>query len=384
MEGPRAAKIGELQSVIDLINLVFRLNNGMKPTMGEEFPLLLCEDNLDNVRVMVDGDRPISDINYYKSEILVQGFPIKAASIGAVCTHPDYRGKNLASTILDDVEERIGKEGTDIMLVSGARGLYLRRGCTIVGGFKCANILPGLRYNNEVELIEYDEKYLEDMAKLYSLESTRFVRSLYEFKNTLRGQTVTWWKHSYKVFLLKLENRIKGYAVVDIITDDNITGSIVEYGGDRNLVSSALGGIINMCGLSSLKVTYHISDPIDSYLQDMGAEIENTSQLGTVKIINYVSMMKKLKPYFAQYITREMSESLEFAQEGCIFIIRVLGEELRVEGMNAICSLIFGKGPKENSNDELVVKLNEKPLMKAFIDAVFPLPFPWAGNINFI
>ena len=65
MEGPRATKPEEVQPVIDLVNLVFRTGNHWKPTMGIEFPLLLCEENRDNMRIITENGQPVSDINYY-------------------------------------------------------------------------------------------------------------------------------------------------------------------------------------------------------------------------------------------------------------------------------------------------------------------------------
>jgi len=56
MEGPRAAKSNELFQVIQLINNVFRVSENFPSTMDKEFPLLLCEDNIDNIRIVVDKD----------------------------------------------------------------------------------------------------------------------------------------------------------------------------------------------------------------------------------------------------------------------------------------------------------------------------------------
>lgn len=384
MEGPRAARLDELQHVIGLINLVFRTSNNLKPTMGDEFPLLLCRDNLDNMRVIVDDGKPVSDINYYETNIHIEGSAIKAASIGAVCTHPEYRGRNLASSILDDVESRLKKDGTDVMLVSGYRGLYLRRGCTIVGGFRCSTLKNFENSCFNGELVEYEKKYLPVMARIYNQESTRFKRSLYEFENILRGSTVNWSNYSYKVYLIKINGIFTSYIILQNWNGETRTGNLVEYAGDRKDICSALKSAAEISKLSELTVYASKYDLINSLLGGMGAEVKDCHQLGTVKIINFASLMNKLGPYFAQYLPRDINESLSFSEDKDTYTINILGEELKIEGQNDLNHLIFGDCDEGKMGDELIKTINSKPHIKQFIDSVFPLPFPWAANLNYI
>lgn len=384
MEGPRAANLNELQSVIDLINLVFRAHRNYPPTMGEEFPLLLCEDNLDNMRVFVDEGMPVSDINYYKTDVYIQGSVIKAASIGAVCTHPDYRGRNLASRLLDDIEDRLKKDGTDLMLVSGDRGLYLRRGCTVVGGFVYSELNNFGKNYFGLELMEYDKEYLPVMARIYNEESTRFHRSFYEFENILRGSTVSWGRFTYKVYLIKNKGNITGYIILQISNGTTRTGELVEFAGDRKDVCDALISAAKMLDLSSIDIYSSIYDPINLYLKEMGADMKDSRQLGTVKIINFTSFMDRLRPYFAQYLPRDIYNTLEFAEIEGTFIIRVSGEELKVQGQGDCNHIIFGNPEGGKMEDSLIETVNGKPHVKQFIDSVFPLPFPWAANLNYI
>lgn len=384
MEGPRAARICELQMVIDLINLIFRINNNMAPTMEEEFPLLLCKDNIDNIRVIVDNGKPVSDINYYKTNIHIEGSIIKAASIGAVCTHPDCRGRNLATSILDDVEERLKDDGIDIMLVSGDRGLYLRRGCTIVGGFVRSTLNNFENNFFKGKLVEYDKKYLPVMARIYSQESTRFHRSLYEFENILRGSTVSWSKYTYKIYLISNNGRMTGYIIVQCRDGKTRTGSLIEYAGDRKDICSALMSASKTLDLSEMAVYASKYDPINAMLEEMGAKVENFHQQGTVKIINYTSFMDRLRPYFAQYLPHDIDEALRFSEDRDTYKINVLGEEIAIEGQNALNYIIFGETEEGKIGDELVKAINNKPHVKQFIDSVFPLPFPWTANLNYI
>ena len=70
--------------------------------MKEWFPLIFNRNNLDNMRVMADGDRLVAHVGIYQSGISIYGDRLQTGSIGAVCTHPDYRGKGLATVLFAD------------------------------------------------------------------------------------------------------------------------------------------------------------------------------------------------------------------------------------------------------------------------------------------
>lgn len=140
MQGPRASKKAEYESVLTLINQVFRINNNFAPTMSTEYPLLLCYENMDNMRIILEDDQPVSTVSYCTTNMIIEGATLKAASVGSVCTHPGYRGRNYATQLMDDVEARMKDNGVEVMLVSGDRDLYLRRGCVTVGGFYKAQL----------------------------------------------------------------------------------------------------------------------------------------------------------------------------------------------------------------------------------------------------
>ena len=117
----------EYDSAIELINNVFRISDGFKPTMHIEFPYLLSEDNKENMIIMKSNDEVISIASYLKREIIIEDSNIEVASIGAVCTGEGYRKEGLSSKILDKVEEKMRDDNVELALVSGIRTLYSRR-----------------------------------------------------------------------------------------------------------------------------------------------------------------------------------------------------------------------------------------------------------------
>lgn len=72
MEGPRACKKEEFKDAINLINQIFRISQGHSPTMAEEFPHLLNEGNLENMRVIGEDGKVVSIVNYYITTVLIE------------------------------------------------------------------------------------------------------------------------------------------------------------------------------------------------------------------------------------------------------------------------------------------------------------------------
>ena len=72
----------EYESVISLINRIFREDRGFASTMQLEYPLLLCHENMDNMRIIREDGRPVSTVSYYTSDIIMEGASWKAATTG--------------------------------------------------------------------------------------------------------------------------------------------------------------------------------------------------------------------------------------------------------------------------------------------------------------
>ena len=87
MEGPRGTKKEEFDQVLKLANYVFRQSNNL-PDMEKWYPLLFNDDNLENMRIILEDNRPVSLIGISEAEITVYGCRTKIGSIGSVCTYP--------------------------------------------------------------------------------------------------------------------------------------------------------------------------------------------------------------------------------------------------------------------------------------------------------
>ncbi|SHH88473.1 Acetyltransferase (GNAT) domain-containing protein [Clostridium collagenovorans DSM 3089] len=372
MEGPRGAKKSEFPKVIDLINKVFRTDRGHNPTMKEEFPILLVEENIDNIRVIVEDGVPVSDVNFVQRQILIENASIEVASIGAVCTHPDHRGKGYSSLILDDVEKKMYEDGVDMLLVSGTRSLYARRGCTQTKNFMKYTIEPK-NIEMDLELREYNSSYLEDIMPMYNSAATRFYRSREDFEKLIESAVMPWGPFTYKRYVIFRENKLIGYVFMRIIEVNEKFGQVIECFGESEDIFKILS---NLGKDLKLKNVFYMVNKEDkkNHLKSY-SKCEEFFQEGTVKVINFTKLMKNLSPYFKQYLNSAEMKELKFYEENNEYIIEFKNEILKIKDIVILNKLLF-EGTSA-VNDALS---NE---FKHVLDMIFPMPFPWVANLNY-
>jgi hypothetical protein len=218
------------------------------------------------------------------------------------------------------------------------------------------------------------------MVNIYSKESTRYYRTMHEFKMLLKGATTNWAYLTYKVFLIKQGGKAVGYIVLEIINEENIRAEVVEFAGDREKVFKALQNIVSICKLNTMGVVYPFNDPIMSIAEKNKIQISKVNNSGTIKILDFTSLMNKLLPYFKQHVDKNIADNIQFIEEdyeGNKYIFKIENEVLCINDLEKLTKLVFG--------DVIGVglELGNKPLIKEFIESVFPMPFVWAGSMNY-
>ncbi|MCC0670770.1 GNAT family N-acetyltransferase [Clostridioides sp. ES-S-0145-01] len=378
---PRSAKVEEFDKVTGLINYVFRISRNYKPTMVEEFPLLLNKDNIENMIIISENEKVVSDVNYLVQDVSIQGNKLKVAAIGGVCTHPDYEKKGYSSKILDKAEEKMFSDGVDVLIISGTRSLYSRRNCSVVKSFYKYTIKPE---NIEIpyEIVEFDETNfekdadLDKMIELYNQNSTRFIRTRDEFKKLLHAATIAWGPIDYKKVFIKENSNIIGYLIIRTIKKEgSIIGEVVEIGVNNINVENILKYVTNKFGLEYLDYKVHVRNLKDQ----LGCnELKSLDyQQGTIKIINYSKLCDNLKGYFNQYVDSELLEHIEFKQVENKYIIKYKEEELMIESLDKLNKLFFERNEEQYNEFKHLKKIYE------FTTKVFPIDFPWTANLNY-
>ncbi len=127
-EGPRLVRREELDDLADLAAVSF--GGVVRPRRGRRRRRV--EARSGSYVIARDG-KPVSHIRVVYNVLSLNGCRLKIASIGGVCTHPDYRGQGIASTLLDHCVQVAADAGASLLLISGERGLYRRAGVAGLG-----------------------------------------------------------------------------------------------------------------------------------------------------------------------------------------------------------------------------------------------------------
>nr|WP_281168336.1 GNAT family N-acetyltransferase [Psychrilyobacter atlanticus] len=363
----RGTEKNEVEEVIDLINCVFRTGRGDLPhTMEKEFPLLLLSENRENMRIIKDDKDIISIVNFLPQKILIEGIPISAGSIGAVCTHPNYRGRGYSSKVLKDVENRMKEIGVNLCLISSTRSLYKNWGASEVKNcrrYKISAGLPTLKFI----VREYREEDILPIKKIYNSQGTRYLRLGRDFETLIDSGTFPFGNTSYKRYVLEDKDGLRGYIILKKIPERIV---VKEAVGDKSEIFDALALLGNQLGVD--KIDYILPH---GEVAPAGYRGEEEYLSGVLKIVDFVGLMEELKPYFKQYCIDEEIEKLQVMEKNGKYQLSLGSEKLEIQSHRELLELIFEKKEDKKSIDG--GKLDE------LIDTVFPLPFPWTENLNY-
>lgn len=158
-------------------------------SMFEEFPTLFSPENCGNIRVVRDGDKIVSAIAFTVRPTSVYGSEVVVASLGAVCTYEEYRGRGLATHLLEDSYRVAREAGADVMLISGTRGMYERAGC-VLGPMNLDYTVPAERAQRcecigDISVRETTDDDIDDLVAVHRTEPVRFVRTERDWKGFL-------------------------------------------------------------------------------------------------------------------------------------------------------------------------------------------------------
>lgn len=383
MEGPRGTRKEEFGQVLKLVNCVFRQSSNQPPNMGEYYSLLFNHDNLDNLRIIAEDSKPVSHIGISESEITVYGCRTKIGSIGSVCTYPEYRGKALATRLLEDCIRKLNENEVDIMLVSGGRGLYKRAGCVEAGRVHHLRISqddPGKLARQDIKLLPYEERNLADIVAIYQKEPVRFCRCLKDFKRVLGSGAAA--DRKAEILMVYLADKCLGYLVVQVPIEakegEKKVASVVEYAGVRTAIADTIGPLFNRYDIqeTSFHLPFHDLEFIYILKQKgLKSTIENIP--GTIKIINFPRLMERFRPYIAERLGKKQSDRITFTQEDDRFAFCFDQEQFGVDGRSLV-QIVFGACVGQQK--ETIPSKGE--ISRVLMD-IFPLPFPWPG-LNFV
>jgi GNAT superfamily N-acetyltransferase len=188
-DGPRACGPYELAPDLDLINLVFRTQAAAgpprAPSMGWDYSRVYNQHNLENVRIVCHGSRPVASVGIYPTRVQTAHGTIGVGGINAVGTHPEYRRLGLATLTMQDAAARMREIGMHVGLLStGITNWYRKLGWERAGRqrtftFDRRNVtsLPAPADLEDLEVTDDWQPHLDELCALRNASGVGAVRT---------------------------------------------------------------------------------------------------------------------------------------------------------------------------------------------------------------
>jgi GNAT superfamily N-acetyltransferase len=322
------------------------------------------------VQVLSHRGVPVSQIGIYHSQVNLYGCPLRIASIGGVCTHPDYRGLGLATRLLETCVHKLVAEGARLMLVSGARNLYTRLGCVAAQDFEAIVLKPTFPKGAIDSQPAYSPAYSPATfgkvfslrpataadaslcARLYQSEAVHFVRRVEEFAEHFsrleefpraedwvvesQGQPLAYmflgvpWEHwTFPTFPKGAIEPIPPLFPPPMGGGWGGGGQVgvrevVEYAGSRTALVAGLAQAVVQSKLAELRLLIPRQDvDLLQLLRVHAVTGDATPLIGhTMRVVNFPRLMSDLRPYVKARLTQDQRRGLRFEQEGdrCVIV----------------------------------------------------------------
>lgn len=328
--------------------------------------------------------RPVSQIDTFHGRIKMYDGCIRAGSIGGVCTHPEYRGRGLASRLLEYSAQQLANEGAGLLLISGARSIYTRRGNVPHGRFINFSILPapaGPRRLTPADLVIRKATPADALIcnKLYQAEPVHFVRQRSDFSAALKDPSRNTYVFADQ-WIIERSGQAMAYLFLGSPWSAELGAGIRhvgEYAGSRLSLVEALDLIVTAGNVRELSWQVAWQDvELIHLLQNEGFKGAVTSLRGhTLRIMNFPGLMKDLRPILRARLDANLLRGLRFEQSGPPLggngtdryaIVRG-SERLELDGAE-MTRLVMGSpdGPAE--------AISPSGALAEVISALFPLP----------
>jgi predicted N-acetyltransferase YhbS len=364
---PRLSRREEVSELSDLLCKVFGFDQYYDRatfTRG-----LLRPVHLRGGVIVAEDGRPVSHIFHAIDPVSVYGCSFRVASLGGVCTHPDYRNRGHAGRILEESLARMTANRARVVIVSGDRSLYRRNHCVPVGDVLEARIfrdaLPPARPGLAIRRFAVDD--WPSLSPINQAEPVRFARSAGFFSTCC-----FWWDISQpEVWVIADQERPLAYLSLHRPWRDESkhTRTVGDYAGCRAAVLDALPLIVEADNLQEIKLRFPCQDREFAYLVSRrGLQVKSAPLWGTHRILNLPGLMRDLRPYLSARLASRDLKQLAFRQQAEICTVSYRAQEVRLD-LSQAARLVLGSPETPHVEGEL----------GRVLATVFPIPFPMPG-----
>lgn len=214
------------------------------PDMGAMYQHLFNQENASNLAVAESGGEIVSLVGTVHHTVRIGGARIGVASIGAVCTAKEQRGRGLGGQTLALAIDRAREREASLLWVSGQRSLYQRVGCVQAGLFTYLECEGGPWPAKGGVTVEAQEAPIEALCAVNALEAVRFERP-----PALMRQLVASWEEQGRdrssrassVALVRRDGEAVAWVAYRVFVREEGTGLwIPEFAGDRVAVAEGI------------------------------------------------------------------------------------------------------------------------------------------------
>ena len=351
-------------------NAIRLASETFKETMNREYPLLLGKDNQHRMALASLDNQVLSMVNYVPATVKLGTGTVQVGSIGSVCTRTDFRGKNLASTLLRLTEESMAFEGISLAIISGSGPLYEHFGATRVGHVKGYQIQSEpLKKTPDITIRTYLEEDLPEIFQISEAEAFRYLRTQDEMMKLISGSLFPRSMIDHALEVVVKTGRILAYIYLrDQLDSPELL--IREFAGNRQAIVDALPLLLEKHHKSSLLLPARAEDPIHAFLSHVPAIM--TDQYASFKVIDWPRFIEGVTPQIRTRHSIEISWSVTLSDQP---VIQVNEMAWKMDDIHHLHRLVFGPtGEAEGC---------PVPALKKLLSTIFPLEFVFTNNLNY-
>ena len=373
-EGPRRPTEDERAAVTALNRDIFYRPAASPAAKLRAWPMQ--PDPAGTLAMFKDG-QPVSVVDRLERDMLVHGHRLRMGYIGGVCTHPDHRGKGLASTILAAQLRQLREDSVDLVYISGGRDLYVRAGAghaAVETRFVVER--DALPVEMPVRLVRAGAGEVDALVAISQSEGVRLIRPRIDWETVIEKEHCGGKPCAFH--LVKWNGIAVAYLLVSHNTGDRMA-HVLEFAGDRTGILSALGLLRQKLDRETrLGISVPHGDLLLDRFERLGLPGRLVGTEGTMMVVDVGRVMHKLMPLFRErlrawhagnlHVTAGQGRYMVCAEDGC----------LHMEGPLDVLWTLLGRPPDAPDG-----KARATGRMEELVERCLPLPVP-SVHVNVI
>ena len=238
-----------------------------------DFPLVFAPSNHHYCRVIVEDGKTISHAAVWERELVVDDARLKVGEIVLVATHPDYRLRGYAASLMRDLQSTMHAENYDMgILWTGVPDFYRKLGWETVTPRGWIVDLAGLRTpkfdsSEKVQICCYNEtRHVDGIITLHEREQVRFTRSRNDFATLLALPKMHVWVATH-------DDTVAAYLVHGEAVNKR---GIFEYGGALDGILGLIAHVLNLqpSAINARLLAHHVRQDLIAQLKEFGAKMQ--------------------------------------------------------------------------------------------------------------